>query len=76
MKNEQVFNVVKKAILETLEGVDESSLKLETSLESLGADSINKVEIATIAMKALNKKIPRSDLGNLKTINDFIKKLE
>jgi polyketide biosynthesis acyl carrier protein len=68
---EDIFAVVKEQVLRVLEGVSPQSITPETSLRELGANSIDRVEVAIFSMEQLNLNVPRTafsavqDLGGL-----------
>ena len=66
MTETEVFDVLKKHILEQLEDeVDEAEIDIEKSMSDLGANSLDNVEIVTNTMRELKIKIPRDELGTI-----------
>ena len=73
---EQIFNELKKAIVETLR-VDEESIKPESSLiNDLGADSLDTVELIMEFEKEFNITIPDNEAEKISTVGEVIKAIE
>lgn len=72
MDRDQVLNVVKKHILENVEDLKESELDPKKSLKDFGANSLDIIEVVSCSMRELNIKIPRSELAEIKTIDELV----
>ena len=73
MNQEEVFEVLKKHILEQLEDeVEESEINIEKSMMDLGANSLDIVEIVTNTMRELKIKIPRDELASINTMKGLV----
>ena len=73
MTQEEVFDVLKKHILDQLEDeVDEAEIDIEKSMFDLGANSLDNVEIVTNTMRELKIKIPRDELGSITTMKGLV----
>jgi len=72
MTKEQVFEVVKNHIIDTLEDVDEAQIDLQKSMKELGANSLDIVEIVSCSMRELKVKVPRSELAKLQNIGELV----
>jgi polyketide biosynthesis acyl carrier protein len=66
--------VVKKHILENIEDVKETDLDPKKSMKDLGANSLDIIEVVSCSMRELNIKIPRSELADIKTIDELVDK--
>jgi polyketide biosynthesis acyl carrier protein len=55
-----------------LDGVAAEAVTLDVSLRDLGANSIDRVEIATLAMQELNADIPRQRLAGVSTLASLV----
>ncbi|MGE0713972.1 MAG: KR domain-containing protein, partial [Alphaproteobacteria bacterium] len=70
-RRDAVLDVVRRHTVAVLAGVSPEAVTLDVSLRDLGANSIDRVEIATLAMAELDADIPRrrlaavSDLASL-----------
>jgi polyketide biosynthesis acyl carrier protein len=74
MDREAVYNVVKKYILENVEDVKEADLDPKRSMKDFGANSLDIIEVVSCSMRELNIKIPRSELADIKTIDQLVDK--
>jgi acyl carrier protein len=72
MNKDHVFTVVKKHMLQTVDGLAESDIDLSKSMKDLGANSLDIVEIVSAAMRELKVKVPRSELSKLSTIGGLV----
>ena len=72
MTKEQIFEVVKNHIVDTLEDVDESKIDATKSMKELGANSLDIVEIVSCSMRELKVKVPRSELAKLANIQELV----
>jgi acyl carrier protein len=72
MDEQQVFEQVKKVVVEQL-GVSEAEVKRESSyVDDLGADSLDTVELVMALEEAFGMEIPDEDAEKIKTIGDTI----
>lgn len=72
MDDQQVFEQVKKVVVEQL-GVSESEITREASfVDDLGADSLDTVELVMALEEAFGTEIPDEDAEKIKTINDTV----
>ena len=69
---EQVFDVVKAQIIETLDDVEVGSIDPDQSMKELGANSLDIVEIVSCSMRELKVKVPRSELSKLTNITQLV----
>jgi len=72
MSKEEIFEVVKKSIMSILKNISSDDITIEKSLKELGGDSIDRVEIMTVAIENLAIKIPLVELGRAKDIRGLI----
>ena len=72
MTREEVFEVVKNNLIDTLEDIDESEIDPEKSMKDLGANSLDIVEIVSCSMRELKVKVPRSELNKLTNIAQLV----
>lgn len=72
MDENQIFEQVKKVVVEQL-GVAEGEIKKESSfVEDLGADSLDTVELVMALEESFGVEIPDEDAEKIKTIGDTI----
>lgn len=72
MTKEHVYGVVKKHLLQTLDGVSPADVDLTKSMKDLGASSLDLVEIVSLSMRELKVKVPRSELAKLSNIGGLV----
>ncbi|MEA3493573.1 MAG: acyl carrier protein [Candidatus Margulisiibacteriota bacterium] len=72
MDENQVYEQVKKVVVEQL-GVSEAEAKREASfVDDLGADSLDTVELVMALEEAFSTEIPDEDAEKIKTIGDTV----
>lgn len=72
MTKEHVFTVVKKHLMQTVDGLDEATITADKSMKELGANSLDIVEIVSVSMRELKVKVPRSELSKLTNIGGLV----
>ena len=72
MTKEQIFAVVKKHMLHTVDGLNDSDIALGKSMKNLGANSLDIVEVVSSSMRELKVKIPRSELAKLTNLEQLV----
>lgn len=72
---EQVLEVVKNHIIDTLEDVEDVKIDSAKSMKELGANSLDIVEIVSCSMRELKVKVPRSELSKLTNIDELVELL-
>lgn len=76
MNKSEVFDVLKKYIMEQLEDeVEEKDITIEKSILDLGANSLDIVEIVSNTMRELQVKVPREELAKIENIEGLVEKL-
>ena len=72
MNEQEVFEKVKKVVVEQL-GVNEAEIKKESSfVDDLGADSLDTVELVMALEEAFGTEIPDEDAEKIKTVGDTV----
>jgi len=72
MESEEVFDKIKKIIIEQL-GVADTAVTLEASfIDDLGADSLDMVELMMAIEEEFDISIPDSDAEKASTVNDVV----
>lgn len=69
---EEVFEVVKRNILEILPDVAPATVSLDRSLVDLGANSVDRMEVVTLSMEALDLKIPLMSFARVDNIEGLV----
>ena len=65
------FDKLKEILAEQL-GVDEDSITVQTTIDDLGADSLDLVEAVMNIEEAFGVNIDDDEIENLKTVGDFL----
>ncbi len=76
MSNDEIFQVVKKHLMEIVEGIDADAITRDESMKDLGASSLDMVEVVSCAMRELRVRVPRSELSKLESIGQLVDLLE
>jgi len=72
VNEQEVFEKVKKVVVEQL-GVNEAEIKKESSfVDDLGADSLDTVELVMALEEAFGTEIPDEDAEKIKTVGDTV----
>ncbi len=72
MIKEQVYGVVKKAIMEVLPDLNSERISIEKQLKDLGANSIDRMEVVTMSMEELGLKIPLMSFAQVNNIESLV----
>lgn len=72
MEQEEIFEKVKKVIVDNL-GVSESAVTMEASfIDDLGADSLDIVELVMALEEEFNIEIPDTDAEKVVSVGDVV----
>jgi acyl carrier protein len=72
MNKEHIFAVVKKHLVQTVDGLPDADVALASSMKDLGANSLDIVEVVSLSMRELKVKVPRSELTKLTNIGGLV----
>ena len=72
---DEVLAVVKRYLLEVIEGLTEQDIDLYKSMADSGANSLEIVEVISCSMQELGVSIPRAELALLENIDDIVEAL-
>ena len=72
MTKDQVFEIVKKHVLEILPKVRPEMISIEKSLSDLGANSVDRMEVVTLSMEDLGLKIPLLSFAGVTDIEGLV----
>jgi acyl carrier protein len=75
MTQEHIFTVVKKHLMQTIDGLTDQQIDPSKSMKELGANSLDIVEIVSVSMRELKIKVPRSELSKLTNIGGLVELL-
>ena len=76
MNKDAIFEVVKSIVVKVLPEVPPESITPDKSLVELGANSIDRVEVAMCSMEELKLKIPRVEFGGVSNLASLVAVLE
>jgi polyketide biosynthesis acyl carrier protein len=71
-KKQELFELVRSHVMRVLGDVPADRITIDTSLRELGANSIDRVEVATCAMEELDLQIPRTHLANINNLRALV----
>ena len=71
MTKEEVIEVIKKNIVENLDDIEASEIDPQKAMADYGANSLDIIEVVSCTMRELNTKIPRSELTDIKNIDQL-----
>jgi len=74
-KEMEVFELVKSKVIEVLEDVDPALVTPDRQLVDLGANSLDRVEVAMLSMEELDLKVPPSSLVNVANLGELARLL-
>ena len=74
MTKQEVIEVIKKNIADNLDDVEAATIDPEKSMKDYGANSLDMIEVVSCSMRELNIKIPRSELADIKNIDELAQK--
>ncbi len=72
MTKEQIYEVVKKVIMEILPDLNSDMVSIEKQLKDLGANSIDRMEVVTMSMEELGLKIPLMSFAHVSNIGSLV----
>ena len=72
LTQEQIFEAIKKNIVAILPDLAGRDIKRENNLTELGANSLDRTEIAIMSMEDLNLKIPVVEFGEVHNLDDLV----
>lgn len=72
MNKQQIFEVIKKNVLEILPEIDPARIVPESSLRDLGANSIDRADILIQSLEMLKLKFPLHEMGAARNLQGLI----
>jgi polyketide biosynthesis acyl carrier protein len=75
MDEKAIFAVVKKHVLEILPEIAPEEVTESCCLKDLGANSIDRVEVAVYSMQELRIAVPPQELGTTASLKDLVRVL-
>jgi len=74
MTKDEVVEVVKRNIVENLDDIEENDIDITRSMKDYGANSLDMIEVVSCSMRELQIKVPRSELADIKNIEELTDK--
>lgn len=71
MGRDQVIQVILKNLKLNVDGLEEKDIDTKKSMLDYGASSLDIVEIVSASMRELRVKVPRTELANLKNMDEL-----
>lgn len=75
MDESGVFEIVKTQVLAVLPDLEGQSLTYDAQLSDLGANSMDRVEVATFSQQELGIMVPSEKLAGVNNIGDLVRLL-
>lgn len=72
MTKTEVFEIVRKNILEILPDLTPETVSTDKSLSELGANSVDRMEVVTLSMQDLGVKIPLLSFAGVGNIGGLV----
>ena len=72
MTRDHIYAVVKKHLLDTVDGLDEAQIEPTKSMKDMGANSLDIVEVVSLSMRELKFKVPRAELAKLTSLQGLV----
>ena len=69
---EEIVEIIRKEIINVIDGISPEVITIEKRLKDLGADSIDRVDIMSKTLEVLGLTIPLVELGRAKNIRDLV----
>jgi polyketide biosynthesis acyl carrier protein len=73
---EEIIEVIKQNIADNLDDVESSEIDPQKTMKDYGANSLDIIEVVSSSMRQLNIKIPRSELADIKNIDELANKFK
>ena len=70
----RIVEVIRRNIIKNIEDINEEDIDLSISMKDYGANSLDIIEVVSCSMRELNLKIPRSELTEIKSIDELADK--
>lgn len=74
MTKEEVLKVISKNIVENLDDMEGQEIDPQKSMKEYGANSLDMIEVVSTSMRELQIKIPRTELADIKNIDELADK--
>ncbi len=72
MTRDDILAVVKKHLVNAVDGLSADDIEGTRSMKDVGANSLDIVEVVSATMRELRIKVPRSELNKLQNIDGLV----
>ncbi|MEJ2418346.1 MAG: hypothetical protein P8Y45_15740 [Exilibacterium sp.] len=72
MSKEEIFNIIKRKLLEILPNLDESRIEPLKSMKDLGANSIDRVDVIIETMEEMKLVLSPHEVGPVENIQGLV----
>ncbi len=72
MTKDEIYEVIKRNLLEILPGLEAARIAPQKSMKDLGANSIDRVDVIIVSMEALSLKLSLNELGGIENIQGLV----
>ena len=76
MTKDQIIDVIKQNIVDNLDDVEYEQIDPQKTMKDYGANSLDIIEVVSCSMRELNIKIPRTELADIKNIDELADKFK
>ena len=74
MTKDDIIEVIKQNIVDNLDDVEFDQIDPQRTMKDYGANSLDMIEVVSCSMRELKIKIPRSELADIKNIDELADK--
>ena len=74
MTKDDIIEVIKQNIVDNLDDVEMDQIDPQRTMKDYGANSLDMIEVVSCSMRELKIKIPRSELADIKNIDELADK--
>ena len=74
MTKDQIIEVIKQNIVDNLDDVEYEQIDPQKTMKDYGANSLDMIEVVSCSMRELKIKIPRTELADIKNIDELADK--
>lgn len=71
VERDKVLTVIIKNLKQNVDGLESTEIDAKRSMIDYGASSLDIVEIVSASMRELRVKVPRTELANLKNMDEL-----
>ncbi len=74
MTKDEIIDVIKQNIADNLDDVEYDQIDPQKTMKDYGANSLDMIEVVSCSMRELKIKIPRTELADIKNIDELADK--